>query len=150
MFYIWISLIFLLDFFTKSLAESNLIESAIPIIWDFFSLAYTTNTGIAFGIGIPGIEVITPLLIVGIIAYYYGYEQEKGSLLLDMGYASIIGWAIGNAWERMAYGYVVDFISIKHFSVFNIADIAITAGVALILYQAFLVYTKEKNEKQKI
>ena len=90
MFYIWIPIIFLVDFFTKALAEDQLFERSIQIFGEFLQLSFVTNTGVAFGVQFPGIQVITPLLIVGIIAYYYAYEQEKKSSLLDFGYASII------------------------------------------------------------
>ncbi len=63
------------------------------------------------------------------------------SLLISAGLGAIIGGAFGNAFDRVAYGAVVDFLDFhafgRHFFVFNLADAAINVGVALLLVDSF-------------
>ena len=67
-------------------------------------------------------------------------------------YSLILGGAIGNVADRIMYGYVVDFLHFYHngwhFPAFNVADIAISIGAALLLLEAFLEYRQEKKQSE--
>jgi len=131
--YSWVLL--LLDFFTKFWAE-NILGREIHIIPNILSLQYVQNTGIAFSIPLSWIilKIITVILIFTIFWYYWTEEKKKKSQLLDFSYALIITWAIGNGWERVFNGYVVDMISLEYFAVFNLADSYICIGAIGIIY----------------
>jgi signal peptidase II len=122
-------LIFLFDFLTKGYALRAW-QTPLVIIPDFFKLTLQYNTGVAFSIGVPYILqiVITPiLLIVGFYFVTQNFDISKWPVYTLTG--AIIGGAIGNFFDRIAYGHVIDFISVGRFPVFNIADIAITVSI---------------------
>jgi signal peptidase II len=79
------------------------------------------------------LKFITIILISFIFYYYKKYEDTKNSLI-NIGYWLLIWGAIWNAIGRIFQNGVIDFIWIKYFSVFNIADIAISAGILLLIY----------------
>jgi signal peptidase II len=115
----------------------------------FFDLVLAWNVGISFGwfqsesplaqITLMGIKAVA----VVVLAIWMARSR---TLLATVALGLIIGGAIGNAIDRFAYGAVVDFalfhvqIDGKSFSwyVFNLADVAIVAGVAALLYDSFL------------
>lgn len=134
-------ILLLADIVSKYIAEQYLSQS-IPLIWNLLSFQLVHNTGIAFSIGIPPLflKILTLVLIFGIFYYYFFSGKEKRTFLKDMAVSFILAGAIGNGIERVFHGYVVDFISLKYFAVFNIADIWISIGAYLIL---FLIYRKE-------
>jgi signal peptidase II len=124
---------------TKNLAYLYLQEK-LAIIWDFIYLQFITNPWIAFGIEINPIllKILTISLII-LIFYYHRYERKnekkkKWKKLIDISFALILAWAIWNAYERVFNSNVIDFVWVKYFSVFNLADSFITIGAILYLY----------------
>ncbi len=118
----------ILDASTKDMAYSLLddefIQVPFVIIPWFLSLEYAQNIGIAFSIPITGLflKILTVVLIFGIFWYYWKEERPKKSPLLNLSFALIFAWALGNAWERIFRWYVTDFIAVEHFAIFNLAD----------------------------
>lgn len=137
---LWIILLIILDAITKFWAETYLGGQSIPLIWDILSLEYAQNTGIAFSLPLSGLllKVLTLILIFGIIWYYFTQERLKQSKILNISYLLIIAWALGNAWERIFREYVTDFISVKYFAIFNLADSYIFLWACGIFYFYFL------------
>lgn len=97
------------------------------------------NTGIAFGLfrnqGI--VLIIIPVIMIALLLYnfyHYKYNNEKLSRLYIVAVSLIIAGAIGNLIDRILYGYVIDFIDLRIWPVFNIADSAITIGAVLLLW----------------
>jgi signal peptidase II len=123
-------------------------RGAVPVT-PFFDLVLAWNVGISFGwfqsesplaqIALMGIKAVSVIVLAIWMA-------RSRTLLATVALGLIIGGAIGNAIDRFAYGAVVDFalfhvqIDGKSFSwyVFNLADAAIVAGVAALLYDSFL------------
>jgi len=140
MFYIILIFWIILDFITKNLANTYL-HNKVSILWDFFYMQYAENTWIAFSIQIPSflLKVLTLTLIIAIF-YYYKTEkkkissQENQNLLLDISFWLILAGAVWNAIWRILHSYVIDFIWIQYFSVFNIADICISIWAILYIY----------------
>ncbi len=140
MFYIILIPWIILDFITKNLANTYL-QNKISILWDFFYLQYAENTWIAFSIQIPSffLKTLTLTLIIAIF-YYYKTEkkkispQKKQNLLLDISFWLILAGAIWNAIWRIFHSYVIDFIWIQYFSIFNMADIYINLWALLYIY----------------
>ena len=140
-------LVIVLDQYSKQLA-SSLLEYARPVeVFSWFDLTLQHNSGAAFSFlaqaggwqrwFFSGIAVV---ISVGLSVWLVRLPREQRLLALSL--ALILGGAIGNLWDRLALGYVVDFISVhyagSYFPAFNIADAAITTGAALMLLESFL------------
>ena len=142
-FYTTLLLWLIIDILSKQIAIIYL-QNKINILWDFFYLQFILNPWIAFGIKIPLfiLKILTISLII-IIFYYYNNERKKilNKKLFDFSFWLILAWAIWNATERILYSNVVDFIWIKYFSVFNLADSFIT------IWAIIYIYILYKNKK---
>jgi signal peptidase II len=120
------------------------LREAIPLIGDWSNLIYSRNTGVAFGLFqnmSPLFLVLAILICLGAIYVYIVYlpNQHLG-VQLSMGL--IIGGALGNVVDRIHLGYVVDFIQIGWWPVFNVADSAITVGATILA--VYLLFTTEE------
>lgn len=120
----------------------------LPFVADFI---YVKNTGAAFSLlsGNTGIlSAVSVLFCIAAAVFWIVKKPEHG--LLRGAVAMLFAGALGNAIDRIVYGFVVDFISIKwfNFPVFNIADIAIVLGaVAAVIYVFFFDKTEDPKEK---
>ena len=97
-------------------------------------LTVTRNAGAAFGIFqnfTLGFLAISAVVMLGILIYYWFLPARDWSARL--GLALVFGGAISNAYDRAVKGSVVDFIQVPHWPVFNVADSAVTVGVAVLL-----------------
>lgn len=116
-------------------------QRPIVIIENFFQFNYVENRGAAFGIlqGKRIFFLIITIAVVLIISFYLFKYYNQMSLLTKIAFAMLIGGAIGNLIDRMRFGYVVDFISVRlinqyDFPVFNIADICVVISTIFIVY----------------
>jgi len=141
MFYLILIPCVILDLYSKYLANIYL-QNKINILWDFLYLQYIKNPWIAFGINIPFLKLITIILIIWIF-YYYKEERKKLSEknILDISFWLILAWAIWNWIERVLNSNVVDFIWVKYFSIFNLADSFITIWAIIYIY---IIYKNNK------
>ncbi len=127
------------DIITKIMAENSLMPAGtIPIIKDIIHLTYVENRGIAFGMFSGGriVFIIVSLVVLAVLGVViYRTKEELRSKWMKAGITLVFGGAIGNLIERIYKGYVVDFIDFKaiDFPVFNIADIAVCTGAALLV-----------------
>ena len=128
-----------LDQLTKYLALEG-ISAAEPIsIFPLLDLKLTWNQGVSFGIfgggSVPPFVLILIAILISMFLIWQLWNSKK--LILGMGFGLIIGGALGNVIDRAIYGAVIDFIllSWKSWSwpVFNLADMAISCGVGLII-----------------
>lgn len=101
----------------------------------FFRITYVTNVGGAFGILGNQAFLIALTTIVGIAAIliYARYPPFNG-MLVRIALGLLLGGAVGNLIDRLSFGWVVDFIDIGAWPVFNLADSAIVVGIILIIY----------------
>lgn len=112
-----------------------------------FDLSYVENRGASFGM-LHGMRWILALISSGValaLAWWLGRIKRP---LAAAAVAFIIGGALGNLYDRLAYGYVVDFLDFSglHFPwVFNVADAAINVGIALLLLDAWRTGQLEKQ-----
>lgn len=118
----------------------------IPLIGDFFSLKYAENTGIAFSLPLEGVilQVVTVLFIALLGVLYYRMRAWTG-MSKAIFFGLVFGGAIGNAFDRFLRGFVVDFISVGSFPIFNVADMAVSIGVIGLLYCDLYVSKKERE-----
>lgn len=138
----------LLDQATKALVAGQQLGStfAVPLpgLVDF---RLVHNTGAAWGIfaGNPGALGIFSLAICALIVAFYVWQRNEMNLVQVIGVAMIVGGGIGNAIDRFAQSYVVDFIefSFIDFPVFNVADMGVTCGFVLLFMGILLTRRKE-------
>ena len=140
--------IVLLDQWTKLWVDADMrLYQSIPVIEGFFSLTYVRNPGAAFSMFAdfpesfrkPFFMVVTIVAVVGIGWFVRTTPREDKLTLIAA--AFILGGALGNAIDRLAYGSVIDFLDVYvgdwHWPAFNVADAFITTGVVLLLVAGF-------------
>jgi signal peptidase II len=111
----------------------------------FFNLVLLCNTGISFGL-MPGESTLKPWLLsafaAAVVVGLLIWVRRKDSLLLTAACGLVVGGALGNVVDRLRLGCVIDFIDLHaagwHWPAFNLADSAITVGVALLLVHGLL------------
>jgi signal peptidase II len=134
---------------TKYLAVQYLRAGTIvPVLGDILRLRYTTNTGSAFGLFQDQGFVLTiiALVVVGVILLYYRRLPDQ-MFLVRISLGLQLGGAIGNLIDRLHYGSVVDFVEFVLWPIFNIADVAIVLGVALLAYH--MIFLSSEGEKEE-
>jgi signal peptidase II len=132
-------LVLALDQLTKSWVVASLPEggwwSPVPGLWRVFRIVHTTNSGAAFGI-FPqqgSLFILVAVVVVLAIVFYQQRLPINGWLIrLTLGLQ--LGGATGNLVDRLRYGSVVDFIDIGFWPIFNLADLSIVVGVAVLAY----------------
>jgi signal peptidase II len=135
-----------LDQGSKIIIDSSMqLYQSIPIL-PFFKLTYVHNTGAAFSFlsdagGWQRWLFAGLAFAISIIIAVWLSRLQKHETLLAAALSLVLGGAIGNLIDRLAYGYVIDFLDVYygtwHWPAFNIADSAITLGVALMLAESF-------------
>lgn len=121
----------------------------IPHAADF---VYVRNTGAAFSIFSNGTAVLSAVSIIFCIAVIAWWIMKKpNDTLYRLSLVLMFAGALGNAVDRIMYGYVVDFIAVKWFDfpVFNIADMAIVAGAVLLMVYTLFFDRSAKNEEEQ-
>lgn len=123
----------LCDRLSKSWARESLAPRSSLEVLPFMRLTYVENTGAAWGM-FPGRNLALILLSLGLLAALLAmrrrWPQEAG--LLRYGAALVSGGALGNLYDRIVYGHVVDFLDFIVWPVFNVADSSITLGAVLL------------------
>ena len=150
----WVAAILILDQATKFIVDQTIpLHHSIPVIDDLFSLTYIRNTGAAFGMlagsaahfRIPFLVLFSVLAIVFIIVMVRRLPDREIGLITAL--AFILGGAIGNLIDRIAYGEVIDFLdfywSRYHWPAFNLADSFITVGVLITVF--YLIRAKGED-----
>ncbi len=134
------------DFFTKRWAVSESFHPFTFIESWFYLVPFHKNDGIAFGLDIPFvIQILASLLIIAFLLWMgirYLFELKGPATFQAILLGMILGGGVGNLIDRLAQGYVVDFIILKPIPTFNIADVGITVGL-LLLFVTMLVEEKD-------
>lgn len=144
----------ILDQLTKWLAVKFLMPiDTCPLIKNVLHLTYVENTGAAFGMLKDQRWVFIVISTVAIIAFLaYLYLGHAENMLYAVSISMIISGGIGNMIDRLALGYVVDFIDFRliNFAVFNGADSFVCVGAGLLILALILDLIKEyKAEKEQ-
>lgn len=137
--------VFLADRLTKTLIENGLtLHESRPVIPGFFEIVYAKNQGIAFGLfaGSPSavrtfvLIFLSSLALAGVAVLLWKTDHSAGTL--SAGLSLILGGALGNLFDRVQYGSVIDFLDFfvqgYHWPAFNLADSAIVIGGFLLLF----------------
>ena len=133
-------IIFVLDQVTKYLIRSHLSLFEVINVLPFFNIVYVENTGSAFGMfkGLGNIVfiAIASVAIVSVVVLLIKDRENR------TGFSLILGGAAGNLADRVFLGHVVDFLDVFvgkfHWPAFNVADSALTVGIALLAVNSLL------------
>lgn len=124
--------LFLADRVSKAWALKSLYGKSVAVL-PFFHLTYAENTGVAFGMFRDSnmFFLVFSAALVAVLLFLRRRIARHGSAAA-VGLALVLGGALGNMFDRIAYGFVVDFFDFSFFpAVFNVADSGITVGAAL-------------------
>jgi signal peptidase II len=142
--YLIVSLaVLLVDQWTKGIVTRAFdVHQSRTIFPGIFDVTYVRNSGAAFGLfasvdsSIKAILLNSVAVLVFLVVSAYALRSSHRSIRLQIGFALILGGAVGNLLDRVRFGYVVDFldfsISGHHWPAFNVADSAICVGVGLL------------------
>ena len=135
-----------LDQWTKTLASDGLRYAEPLVLTSFFNLTLLHNPGAAFSfLGDAGgwqhwLFGGVALIVSSVITVWL-YRAPVGAILLKFALALILAGALGNLWDRMTLGYVVDFIQLHYktyyWPAFNVADAAISVGACAMIFDSF-------------
>lgn len=151
---LYATIFFVCDRVSKMMVLSHTHNMPLVIIPNFFTLTYVKNPGVAFG-WFPDWRfppIVMAFIMIVIIAYY-SFQLPPEEKLTRWSLALLVGGAIGNLFDRVNYGFVVDFFLFHFgrfdFPVFNIADIAIDLGVFLLFIDIFFLSGEESEEDKE-
>ncbi len=136
MIFIIVSSVIILDQFTKFLASRFLqLNIPVPLIKNFLNLTLVHNHGAAFGIFQNQLVlfILVSFLAIGLI--FYNLKDKTNSIILKISLSLILGGAIGNLIDRLRFGFVVDFLDLRIWPVFNIADSVITIAALILSWE---------------
>ncbi|MBP7652542.1 signal peptidase II [Candidatus Dependentiae bacterium] len=171
----WIStgiIILLIDYLTKIYVKTNFFSGqSFSVISDFFKITYVKNEGIAFGMFQEHSSLflfLTPAAIIILTIIFY--KSPIKSFLTKIAFTFIITGAIGNYIDRLSYGFVIDFLDFEFIDIiinpfslldidfqgyyltrwpaFNIADSAISVGVAILFFESIILNFKKKEDNK--
>jgi len=152
------AIVFILEQITKwlVLGPLDLRNTQSVEVLPIFRLNYTENHGISLGLFQASSDamrwvlvLVTAAIAIG-VAWWIGREEKRwDQIALGM----VLGGALGNILDRVRHGYVVDFADLhfgdfRPFFIFNVADAAISIGVAILLLRAFLVKDRPKENAE--
>lgn len=151
----WLGLAFILllaDQFTKILILGYYQLGDSTYVTSFFNVVRVHNTGAAFSFlaGASGWQrwFFTVIGLVAATVIIWMLKSHPGQKLFSFAMACILGGAIGNVIDRLAYGYVVDFLDFHwrgmHFPAFNVADSAISIGAVCLILDELLRVRKTR------
>jgi signal peptidase II len=140
-----IAIFFIADRWLKIIALEFAEKEPIRLIKGLFSFNFTENYYIAFSLPLTGpiLNISVLLIIIALISYIIHLIWLKKDKLLIYLLTFILFGAISNILDRFLYGYVIDYLELKYFTVFNIADIMISGGAIITI----LCYSKKKTSK---
>ncbi|HEX7929921.1 MAG TPA: signal peptidase II [Sphingomicrobium sp.] len=152
------AVVFVLEQITKwiVLGPLDLRNTQSVEVLPIFRLNYTENHGISLGLFQASSDAMrwvlvaaTAAIAVGVAVWIGREKQRFDQIALGM----VLGGALGNILDRVRHGYVVDFADLhfgdfRPFFIFNVADAAISIGVAILLLRAFLVKERPKENAE--
>ena len=153
-------LVFGLDQWTKWLAETKLtFHQPVPVIEPVLNWTLAYNYGAAFSFladqgGWQKWFFAGLALVMAVFLTFYLTKTPRTARLLNTGLALVLGGAVGNLVDRLLHGHVIDFIHVHyadawHYPIFNVADMGICVGVALIVIDMLFLEGKRQDKVVK-
>lgn len=130
-------IIFIFIIIIDQVSKILIAQKSIILIPDFFSLIYTQDTGVVFGLLPNNLIIIIPanIVVLGLIIKFIKENKNTMNYPVTISLMLILAGGVSNFIDRIFRGYIVDFININLFTIptFNIADISITIGIIILL-----------------
>ena len=124
----------MLDRITKSLVAAQIAYGTeVPLLGHLLGITNVRNSGAAFGFAPAGAAlflIASVAVSIGLVVYV---ARNPGTPWNDAILGLILGGTLGNGFDRIVYGTVTDFVNVHFWPVFNVADAAISIGVALLI-----------------
>ena len=154
-FFLMAALVLLLDRLTKWAVASNIaLHDSVLVVPGCFRLTHVQNTGAAFGLFAESAAqwkvgaLVTFSVLALVIVSALLWRNSHAFSTTTLGLSLILGGAMGNLWDRMFAGHVVDFLDFYlgsyHWPAFNVADSAIVIGAILLVSE--IVFAKSAGE----
>jgi signal peptidase II len=143
-----------IDQWIKRFVENGMALHEQIDLLPFLALYHTRNTGIAFSLladfGDVGLVLVALAVIAVVLAL--AVRTSERQVLARIGFALVVGGAIGNLIDRATLGYVIDYIlfhtPVWSFAIFNLADAFITVGAGLVLLQEFVDWRRDRQARE--
>jgi len=137
-FIIFVVFFVLLDRVIVALCLSGFFNEPVSVIGNIFSLYYVKNYGIAFSLPFYGLflNIIIGLIILSLVVFFiksFYLSNNQTQNMSKYPLTILVVGAILNLVDRLKFGFVIDYFNLKYFTVFNLADIMIVAGVLLLI-----------------
>lgn len=129
-------IVWILDRATKIWVVQTLpLWSSRPLLGKWLYITHVRNTGAAFGL-FGGQAVPLAFVSLGLFLILFLLRSQLPALGTSgkLALAMIIGGAVGNLYDRLKFGYVIDFLDLKFWPVFNVADSAVVVGAILLVF----------------
>lgn len=133
------------DQLTKILVRTGMdLNASIPILKNIFHITYIQNTGATWGMmkGYNPLFIFVSFVAVFIFLFFYK-DLPRPKLAAGI----VFGGILGNLIDRLYLGYVVDFLDLQIWPIFNIADSGISAGIVILLF--FMLIEEKKGHRQQ-
>ena len=129
--YIMVVILFLVtDRLLKSLAVNDYFEKTFKLVGNLLVINYTKNYQLAFSLPFNSSWAVILIIIIIIALLYYFVSLLYRNSFIEAGILLfIISGAASNLYDRLKYGYVIDYLDLKYFTVFNLADVMIVSGI---------------------
>ena len=143
--------VLIVDQLTKYAITQNFLYGEYSNIFPGLGFTLVHNTGAAFSFlsdagGWQRWLFLIISLVVSIVLMVWLYRLKASQFFLSISLALILGGALGNLYDRIFLGYIIDFIdfyyNLHHWPAFNIADASITLGAVFLIFESFLVSKK--------
>jgi signal peptidase II len=143
-----------LDQIIKRLVENGMEMHEQILLLPFLSLYRTHNTGVAFSMFAGSDDWRLVLLVVAVLIFigWLAFKSGSHQVIARLGFALILGGAVGNLIDRAVLGYVVDYVLFHtpgwSFAIFNLADAAITVGAGLVILQEIVDWRRGARSEE--
>jgi signal peptidase II len=137
--------VLVIDQVVKDVIEHHIVLGEQVNVLGPLKLTLSHNEGVAFGLangGGVGLVVVT-VIALGVVLWLFSRDPARPGMWVATGL--LAGGALGNLIDRVRHGHVTDFIELPHWPPFNLADCAITCGVAILLF----VYIREAERAER-
>ena len=136
MIFIIVTCVIFLDRATKFFAVKFLqFNTPVVLLKNSLNLTLMHNRGAAFGCFQNQLFLFIFISILAIALIFYNLRDKKNSIIFKLSLSLILGGAIGNLIDRLRFGFVVDFLDLRIWPVFNLADSVITIAALLLTWE---------------
>lgn len=128
------AIFFILDRYLKNLAVTT--NKSHDLLGDILAFNFIPNYNIAFSLPLKGpwLIITIGLIIIAITIYLILFKLKRSE---KISFFLILLGAISNLIDRLQYGFVIDYFDLKWFTIFNLADVLITLGTAMLIFSLF-------------